>query len=109
MSKILDLIREKGIDQKLQKSVNKAAYLCNGDIPQEITDDAVKSILSFEIDTNADLAEAFAEYAYDLGMNSLVKELDIKHNPESDIAKNHSEHDQLIRSIAVILADLSCR
>lgn len=107
MSKILDLIREKGIDQKLQDSINKAAYLCNGDIPQEITDEAVKQILEFEILRNHDLERAFVDYMYELGMNSLVKELGIKCNP--DAVTKHSECDCAKHSIAVMLIDLLCR
>ena len=58
---------------------------------------------------NHDFEDAFAEYAYDLAMNNLVKELGIKYNPDFDTAKNHSERDHTIHSFAVMLAKMICR
>lgn len=77
--------------KKLHDSVNRAVSFSGGNIPQEEIDLSVKHILEFEMHMNPDFEDAFAEYAYDLAMNNLLKELGIKYNPDSDAARNHSE------------------
>lgn len=107
MNKVMNIIKEKGIDKKLQDSVNRAVCFSGGNIPQEEIDLSVKHILEFEMHMNPDFEDAFAEYAYDLAMNNLVKELGIKYDP--DAVKNYSERDHAIHSFAVMLAKMICR
>lgn len=109
MNKVMNIIKEKGIDKKLQDSVNRAVSFSGGNIPQEEIDLSVKHILEFEMHMNPDFEDAFAEYAYDLAMDNLVKELGIKYDPDSDAAKYHSERDQAMHSFAVMLAKMICR
>lgn len=107
MNKLLSVIKEKGIDKRLHNSVNSVASLCGGNIPQEEIDLSVRHILDLEMHMNPDFEDAFAEYAYDLAMNNLVKELDIKYDP--DAVKNYSERDHAIHSFTVMLAKMICR
>ena len=109
MNKVMNIIKEKGIDKKLQDSVNRAVSFSGGNIPQEEIDLSVKHILEFEMHMNPAFEDAFAEYAYDLAMDNLVKELGIKYDPDSDTAKYHSERDQAMHSFAVMLAKMICR
>lgn len=109
MNKLLSAIKEKGIDKRLHNSVNSVASLCGGNIPQEEIDLSVRHILDLEMHMNPDFEDAFAEYAYDLAMDNLVKELGIKYDPDSDAAKYHSERDQAMHSFAVMLAKMICR
>lgn len=105
MNKVMNIIKEKGIDKKLQGSVNRVVSLSGGNTPQEEIDLSVKHILEFEIYMDPDFEDAFAEYAYDLAMNNLVKELGIKYDP--DAMKNYYEHDHAIHAVA--LAKMLCR
>ncbi len=107
MNKMMNIIKEKSIDKKLQDSVNRAVSLSGGNIPQEEIDLSVKYILEFEMHMDPDFADAFVEYAYNLAMNNLVKELGIKYDP--DAMKNYSEHDHAMHSFAVMLAKTICR
>lgn len=109
MNKVMDIIKEKGIDKRLQDSVNRTASFCGGNITQDVIDSSVKHILEFEIDRNPELEDAFAEYAYDLAMDKLVEELGIKYNPDSDAAKNHSERDHAMHQAAVLLSRIICK
>ena len=45
MNKVMNIIKEKGIDKKLQDSVNRVVSLSGGNIPQEEIDLSVKHIL----------------------------------------------------------------
>lgn len=109
MNKVMNIIKEKGIDKNLQNSVNRAVSFSGGNIPQEEIDLSVRNILDLEMHMNPAFEDAFAEYAYDLAMDNLVKELGIKYDPDSDAAKYHSERDQAMHSFAVMLAKMICR
>lgn len=87
MNKVMDIIKEKRIDERMQDSVNRVVNFSGGNIPQEIIDASVKDMLEIEMTMNNDFKDAFVKYAYDLAMNNILKELGIKYNPES--AKNH--------------------
>lgn len=76
------------------------------DVPQEEIDKSVRIILDFELHRNPELSDAFAEYALDLAMDSVVKELGIKYNPEA--AKNLSDFDKAICSAVDRLAKIIC-
>lgn len=106
MNKVMDIIKGKCIDERMQDSVNRAVNFSGGNIPQETIDASVKDMLEIEMTMNNDFKDAFAEYAYDLAMNNILKELGIKYNPES--AKNHIGCDPRF-NIAAMLAKVLCR
>lgn len=111
MSKFTKLIKEKGILEKIQNTVDKVGAI-HGDVVQEDVDVGVKRILESEIRHDEELEEAFTEYAYEVGLDAVVKELHITFNPDSDAARNISDHDRMIHSISGLLALLmtsSCR
>lgn len=111
MSKLAELIKEKGILEEIQNTVDKVGAI-HGDVVQEDVDAGVKCILGSEIRHDEELEEAFAEYAYELGLDAIVKELHITFNPDSDASRNISDHDRMIHSISELLALLmisSCR
>lgn len=102
MNRVISIIKEKGIDKKLQDSLNRTVRFCGEEFPQEIIDKATKSILEIEMLRNPDLEYAFAEYSYDLAMNNIVKELGIKYDPDS-------ECDSFEKHLAAVLAKIICR
>lgn len=105
MSKFADLIKEKGILEEIQNTVDKVGAI-HGDVVQEDVDAGVKCILESEIRHDEELEEAFAEYAYEVGLDAIVKELHITFNPDSDAARNVSGEDRMYHSIAALLAML---
>ena len=112
MSKFAELIREKGLLEMIQNAVDKTCVLA-GKSPQKSIDSAVRDILENEFHKDEELEEAFAEYAYELGLDAIVKELRITFNPDSDASRNISDHHRMIHSIssgllAVLMTSL-CR
>ena len=111
MSKLAELIKEKGILEEIQNTVDKMCVLA-GKSPQKSIDFVVRDILENELHEDEELGEAFAECTYELGMDAIVKELHITFNPDSDASRNISDHDRMIHSISGLLALLmtsSCR
>lgn len=106
MSKVVEMLKEKGIAERIQRNVDRSVALFGKDVPQEEIDEAVRAILDFEFKRNSDLGNALAEYALDLAMDSVVKELGIKYNPEA--AKNLSDFDKAICSAVDRLAKIIC-
>lgn len=77
MSKVVEMLKEKGIAERIQRNVDRSVALFGKDVPQEEIDKSVRIILDFELHRNPELSDAFAEYALDLAMDSVVKELGI--------------------------------
>lgn len=75
MEKIMELIKKKGIDKGIQDAINKSYALTGGNISQDDITEAVKNIIRLEIIRNPELSDAFAEYALDLAMDSVVNRL----------------------------------
>lgn len=96
MSKVVEMLKEKGIAERIQRNVDRSVALFGKDVPQEEIDKSVRIILDFE----------FAEYALDLAMDSVVKELGIKYNPEA--AKNLSDFDKAMYSAVDRLVKTIC-
>lgn len=76
MSKVVEMLKEKGIAERIQRNVDRSVALFGKDVPQEEIDKSVRIILDFELHRNPELSDAFAEYALDLAMDSVVKELE---------------------------------
>ena len=111
MSKFADLIKEKGVLEGIQNAVDKVGAI-HGDVVQEDVDAGVKCILENKLHKDEELGEAFVEYAYELGLDAIVKELHITFNPDSDASRNISDHDRMIHAISellVLLMTSSCR
>ena len=96
MSKVVKILKEKGITERIQCNVDRSVALFWEDAPQETIDKSVEMILDFEFHRDPELSDAFAEYAYNLAMKSVVKEPGIKYNPDS--AKNLSDFDKAMYS-----------
>lgn len=105
MSKVVEMLKEKGIAERIQRNVESVA-LFGKDVPQEEIDKSVRIILDFELHRNPELSDAFAEYTLDLAMDSVVKELGIKYNPEA--AKNLSDFDKAMYSAVDRLVKTIC-
>lgn len=106
MSKVIEMLKEKGIAERIQRNVDRSVALFGEDAPQEAIDKAVEMILDFEFHRDPELSDAFAEYAYNLAMKSVVKELGIKYNPDS--AKNLSDFDKAMYSAVDRLVKTIC-
>lgn len=105
MSKVVETLKEKGIAERIQRNVDRSVALF-GDAPQETIGKSVEMILDFEFHRDPELSDAFAEYAYNLAMKSVVKELGIKYNPDS--AKNLSDFDKAMYSAVDRLVKTIC-
>ena len=66
MSKVVEMLKEKGIAERIQRNVDRSVALFGKDVPQEEIDKSVRIILDFELHRNPELSDAFAEYALDL-------------------------------------------
>ena len=103
MSKVVELLKEKGIVDRMQKWVDKTITLYPEGVSQSEIDEAVRGIFGLEMSRDGDIEDAFAEYSYDLAMDRIVKELGIKYNPDSDASKKISNKDRAIFTLAVML------
>lgn len=108
MSKVVEMLEEKGIVERLHKHIDRTVTLFGKDVPQEEIDRSVKMILDFEFQRNPDLGNAFAEHALDIAMDSVVKELGIKYNPDSDYSKKVLEENTEGRSALLGLIKIIC-
>ena len=101
-----ELLKKKGIVEKLQRSVDRCAALCGGDVPQGEIDKSIKLIIQLEIHRDEELTDAFVDVFADLALEQVVKELDIKYNPESDAAQNPETPTSML---AMLFAKLICQ
>lgn len=109
MNKVVEILKAKGIAKRIQSNVDKTAALLEMPISQEDIDRSVKLIVDLECRRDPELGRVFAEYAFDLAMNSIVKELGIKCNHEPDPIRNVSDEDKLKQRIAIELAKCICQ
>lgn len=58
MNQFIELLKKKGIVEKLQRSVDRCAALCGGDVPQGEIDKSIKLIIQLEIHRDEELADA---------------------------------------------------
>lgn len=78
---LMKAIDEKGISKSLRMTAKIVPFPESKDTPekkQALLDEAIKNSLARHFAEDEKLAELFAEFIYELGMNALVKELDIK-------------------------------
>lgn len=108
MSKIVEMLKEKGIAKRIQRNVDGSVALWGKPVSQEEIDNSVRMILDYEFQKDSGLGDVFAEYAFEVAMDSVVKELGIKYNPDSDAARNMSDTDKLRHMAAVRLAKIIC-
>ena len=83
---LMNALNEKGIPESLRMTTKVIPFPKNADTPekkQELLDEAIEHSILHHIADNEDLGELFGAFAYELGMNALVKELDIKAPEES--------------------------
>lgn len=106
MNQFIELLKKKGIVEKLQRSVDRCAALYGGDVPQGGIDKSIKLIIQLEIHRDEELTDAFVDVFADLALEQVVKELDIKYNPESDAAQNPETSTSML---AMLFAKLICQ
>ena len=106
MNQFIELLKKKGIVEKLQRSVDRCAALYGGDVPQGEIDKSIKLIIQLEIHRDEELTDAFVDDFADLALEQVVKELDIKYNPESDAAQNPETPTSML---AMLFAKLICQ
>lgn len=106
MNQFIELLKKKGIVEKLQRSIDRCATLCGGNVPQEEIDKSIKLIIQLEIHRDEELTDAFIDVFADLALDPIVKELDIKYNPESDAAQNPETPATML---AMLFAKLVCQ
>ena len=92
MNQFIELLKKKGIVEKLQRSVD--------------IDKSIKLIIQLEIHRDEELTDAFVDVFADLALEQVVKELDIKYNPESDAAQNPETPTSML---AMLFAKLICQ
>lgn len=89
MMKFCEMLKTKGVVDKVQDAVNHA--FIPSKIPDEIKmdmlDNATKAIILFEVSHDEELTDAFEEMATDMFLNAVIKELGINYetkNKESE-------------------------
>lgn len=101
MNKFIEILKEKGIDKDMQDSVDRVTSFFHGNASQAVIDKSVKQIIEISIGRDDVLKEAFCEYSYENGINAVIKELDIKYNPDSNAA-HLSEVDKCRLKLSVL-------
>ena len=86
MDEFVEIFKEKGLDKEIQNTVDRVATFFHGNVPQAVIDRSVKKMIEISINQDDVLREAFCEYSYESGINAVIKELDIKYNPDSKAA-----------------------
>lgn len=103
MKKFIELLKEKGIVERIQETVNCVPTTCEGCDETECNNDAIKAILMMECERCDDLDEAFIEGATDMFLDAVVKDLDIKKDPD---AKEISIEELMTKALAGIVANI---
>lgn len=83
---LMNALNEKGISKRLRLTAKVVPFPADKDTPekkQALLNEAIKRSLACYFAENEDLGELFGTFAYELGMNAIVKELDIKAPEES--------------------------
>lgn len=83
---LMNALNEKGISKSLRLTAKVVPFPKDKDTPekkQALLNEAIKHSLAHYFADNEDLGEMFGAFAYELGMNALIKELDIKAPEES--------------------------
>lgn len=106
MNQFIELLKKKGIVDKLQRSIDRCVALYGEDVPQEDIDKSIKLIVQHEIHRDEELMDAFVDFFAESALEQVVKELDIKYNPESDAAQNPETPATLL---AMLFAKLVCQ
>lgn len=85
---LMDAIKERKIPEKLKMTFSVIPL--PDDVPeeekQEVLNEAIKGCLMTSFDSDEELQHLYFDYITELGLNSIVKELDIK--PEKVDAKS---------------------
>ena len=83
---LMNALNEKGIVKSMRMTAKVVPFPKDKDTPEQkqaFLDEAIKHSLAHHFADNEDLGELFGAFAYELGMNALIKELDIKAPEES--------------------------
>lgn len=78
---LMEALKKRDIPKKLQIAAKFFGYPIHAkddEHAQKITDEAVKNALGRTFGDDDELCELFADYAWEIGMNALIKELNIK-------------------------------
>lgn len=86
MNKFIELLKEKGIVDKLQNTVNRVPIPVN--VPDEkrkaLLNSAIGQIILMEVKMDEELNDCFDECAIDMFLKAVIEELDIKKDPETE-------------------------
>lgn len=83
---LMKALDKKGIIKAMRMTAKIIPFPESKDTPekkQALLDEAIKHSLGHHFADNEDLGEMFGAFAYELGMNALIKELGIKAPEES--------------------------
>lgn len=62
MSKVVEMLKEKGIAERIQRNVDRSVALFGKDVPQEEIDKSVRIILDFELHRNPEAAKNLSDF-----------------------------------------------
>lgn len=77
---LLEALNKNGIVERMQGAANVVAKL-DPEMFEKSHDNVVKSTLTAVFHTDEEICDLFATYCFAVGMDSLVKELNIKSDP----------------------------
>lgn len=86
MEKIIKKLKEKGIVDALQRTVNEVP-----EAPKELQERAIKTILLLEIMSDDTLINAFSKRAKDKALDEIVKKLNIRREPKEELSDSEFE------------------
>lgn len=81
LNDLMEALKKRDIPKKLQWATNVVGYPAHAkddEDAQRIINGATKHALKDIWENDDELASLFVDYSYELGMNSLIKELNIK-------------------------------
>lgn len=101
MEKFIEMLKEKGVIARLQRTVNAVPSPENASDEEikEQVDSAVGTIILMELSRDDELNECFDECAVDMFMTAVVKTLDIKKDPDAQEQSFEALMNKLIGTI----------
>lgn len=104
MKEFIDLLKEKGIVDKIQKTVNSVPMPCKDCDDEECSPNrAIQHILFMECERDEELMMTMLDGAVDMFLEAVTKELDIKKDPD---AKETSMDEVISSLVATIISKI---
>ena len=105
---LMNALNERGIPKSLRMTAKVVPFPKEKDTPekkQELLNEAVRHCLKHHLKEDSHLMKLFADFSFELAMNKLVEELDIK-PPEKSPEVGSDDMEKLIAGLGKFLEEL---